>query len=98
MQGTEVASERLDAIEKKLDACLVLLKIAVTHDGFSYTLTNKSDLWINAIRNARKVATDASVTVAETRPGHAADRSSSSSHLECTSPTETVGGLEIVNS
>ncbi len=29
---------RLDELEEKLDACLVLLKMVVTSDDFSYTL------------------------------------------------------------
>lgn len=48
--------KRLDEIEKKLDACLVLLKMATTHDGFVYTLSNKSARWIKAMKEAGKIA------------------------------------------
>jgi len=47
---------RLDKIERKLDACLVLLRMVTSHGDFTYTLTNKSERWITAIREAEKIA------------------------------------------
>jgi sugar phosphate isomerase/epimerase len=48
--------KRLDEIERKLDACLVLLKMATTHDDFIYRLDDKSERWIRAMKEAGKIA------------------------------------------
>lgn len=46
---------RLDGLEEKIDACLVLLRTVTTSDEFHYTLNNKSPLWARAIRGAEVV-------------------------------------------
>lgn len=55
--------KRLDNVEAKLDACLVLLKMAVTHDDFVYRLDDKSERWIAAIQAARNQASRAAVSL-----------------------------------
>lgn len=46
---------RLDALEEKIDACLVLLRMATSHDVFRYTFSDKSPLWTRAIRGAEVI-------------------------------------------
>lgn len=53
---TEEVNERFDRIEEKLDACLVLLKKATSHDTFRYFLHDKSEGWIMAMRGADLLA------------------------------------------
>lgn len=47
--------ERLDALEEKIDACLVLLRMATSHDVFRYTFSDKSPLWTRAMRGAEVI-------------------------------------------
>lgn len=47
--------DRLDALEEKIDACLVLLRMATTHDSFGYCLSDKSPAWTRAIRGAEVI-------------------------------------------
>jgi hypothetical protein len=47
--------ERLEQLEEKIDACLVLLRMATSHDVFRYTLSDKSPLWTRAMRGAEVI-------------------------------------------
>jgi len=51
--------KRLESIERKLDACLVFLRIITTHDDFVYSHDDKSERWLMAIAEARKIANGA---------------------------------------
>lgn len=55
---------RLDALEEKIDACLVLLRVATSHDKFAYTLSDKSPLWDRAIHGAQVVVSHVTERVA----------------------------------
>lgn len=48
--------KHLQDIERKVDACLILLRVATTHDDFVYSRHNKSNLWLAAIAEAEKIA------------------------------------------
>ncbi len=52
----EGSLERLSRLEEKVDACLVLLAKATTHDDFVYTHSDKSESWNAAMRWADSVA------------------------------------------
>ncbi len=53
---TSDLEDRLGVIEEKLDACLILLKKATTHDSFMYSLDDKTSEWIKAMRKADHLA------------------------------------------
>ena len=57
---------RLQAIKRKLDACLVFLQMATTHDDFVYSLTNKSARWLTALKAAQRVTNRATSVSRET--------------------------------
>ncbi len=59
MKIAEGSLERLSRIEEKVDACLILLLKATTHDDFVYTHSDKSEPWNAAMRWADSVATKA---------------------------------------
>ena len=48
--------ESLGQLERKIDACLILLLKLTTQDNFVYTLHDKSEMWVNAMREAEKQA------------------------------------------
>lgn len=62
--------QRLSTIEEKLDACLVLLKVATTHDSFIYSFKNRSARFVNAIMAAQGIASHSVTSVAERHPEH----------------------------
>ena len=57
--------DRLAVIEEKLDACLVLLKKATTHDSFTYSLDDKTAEWITAMRKADLLASRVALSSAK---------------------------------
>ena len=62
--------KRLDDIERKLDACLVLLEKATTHDDFVYGLSNKSERWISAMKKAEAIAHESVAFLEGSKRGH----------------------------
>lgn len=50
---------RIEELDEKLDACLVLLKMIITHDDFVYTLSNKSEQWVKTMTAAEVTANTA---------------------------------------
>ena len=87
--------ESLGQLERKIDACLILLLKLTTQDNFVYTLHDKSEMWVNAMREAEKQASRVIPALAlalsrsrsEVAPGRATDHASPSD----TYPTETEG-------
>jgi hypothetical protein len=69
---------RLASLETKIDACLVLLAVLTTADGFSCRLDNKSPLWIRAMAEAEALATHVGISLAKYRPEYALEVLSSS--------------------
>ena len=82
-------NKRNISLESKVDACLILLQILVTSDEFEYTLSNKSPQWIRAMKEARAVASDVSILVADSRPECAEERLSNDYPSHDTFPNET---------
>ena len=84
------------SLEEKIDACLVLLSMATSHDGFVYTLNKLSDVVRASFRRAIAVATSVETHVGFDHPectlGHPHPSLGSAS---CTSPSET-GGNSVV--
>ena len=62
-QQAEAVLKRLEVLEQKLDACLILLQMATTHDDFTYTLSDKSERWRQAMKGAGIVASRAEDSV-----------------------------------
>lgn len=62
---------RIASLETKIDACLVLLAVLTTADGFSCRLNNKSPLWIRAMAEAEALATHVGIASAKSRPEYA---------------------------
>jgi hypothetical protein len=65
--GMSDLEDRLDVIEEKLDACLILLKKATTHDSFTYSLNDKTVEWISAMRRADHLASRVALSSTEQR-------------------------------
>ena len=64
----ESIREKLDRIEGKLDAVLVLGLLATNHDDFACTLTGKSPQYIEAIRRATAVAARVAIELGSKPP------------------------------
>lgn len=60
--------KRNNSLNRKLDACLILLLEIVTSDSFRYTLNNKSALWIRAMTAAEATASRVALSAAKRLP------------------------------
>lgn len=69
-QGSVAILDRFSELEAKLDACLVLLKMATTHDEFRYNFKNRSARFVNAVMAAQGIASRATTSVAARHPEH----------------------------
>ncbi len=81
-------AERLDRLEEKLDACLVLLQMATTHDAFVYTLSDKSQHWINAMHGASIVASRGEASAIAAHQEYVSAHRPEGSRLADTDPSE----------
>jgi len=55
-------------LEEKVDACLILLLMLTSADGFSYNMKNFSPLWMRAMDAAQRLASDVSMRTASSLP------------------------------
>ena len=84
-------SQRLESVEEKLDACLVILRMITTADDFTYTLSNKSEYWVKRIEKAEAVALRAADSLIERHPKYGLIFEACSSNHRGTNPNEKVG-------